>query len=142
LYFNKTLEDSRVKIHLEGNVVVLQEIGLELELGKEISPPCNLQLDLKVLNDAAIRNPYVRTWPPVSKVTVNGSQGVRMKTHFLGMNEQQGQAVRKWLIDEELKNNRKKLEAITPKATTPEEIEEMKKKEAERLKALEEKKKK
>jgi CheY-like chemotaxis protein len=142
LYFNKSLEDSRVKIHFEGNVVVLQEIGMELELAKEITPPCNLQLDLKVLNDATIRNPYVRAWPPASKVTVNGHAGVRMQTHFLGINEQQGQAVRKWLIDEELKNNRKKLEAIAPKATTSEEIEEMKKKEAEKAKALADRKKK
>ncbi len=142
LYFAKTLEDSRVKIHFEGNVVVLQEIGLELELSKEVAPPCNLQLDLKVLNDATIRNPYVRAWPPASKVTINGMPGVRMQTHFLGINETQGQAVRKWLIDEELKSNRKKLEAIAPKATTPEEILEMKKQQAEKEKALAERKKK
>jgi len=142
LYFNKTLEDSRVKIHFDGKAVVLQEMGLDLELSKELTPPCNLQLDLKVLNDASIRNPYLRAWPPVSKVMINGIAGVRLKTHFLGINEQQGQAVRKWLIDEELKVNRKKIERVAPKPTTPEEVAEMKKQKAEKEKALAEKKQK
>ncbi len=132
LYFSKQLEDSRVKFYLHGTVVSVKELGLDIELFAEIIPPCNLQIDLKALSKENLRNPYIRVFPPTHVFSQNGKSGVLAQSQFLGINDQQGQAVRQWLIDEELKNERKRIEAIPPKPTSPEEIAEMKKKEAER----------
>ncbi|MDB5038189.1 MAG: hypothetical protein JWQ35_1717 [Bacteriovoracaceae bacterium] len=119
LYFSKALEDSRLKIFFQGKVLVLGELGVTLVMEHEVVPPCNLQLDLKTFTAQDFRNPYIRVWPPVNKIsgpeTENGKFKYSVRSHFLGINDTQGQAIRQWLREEELKEKKKQLADITPK---------------------------
>lgn len=118
LYFSKTTEDSRLKIHFEGKAKTLGELGLDVALSKEVAPPCNLQINLKIFSEQDLRNPYIRVWPPLKKLndkdSEKGKYPVLLRSHFLGINDQQGQAIRLWLREEELKEKRKLLEAVPP----------------------------
>ena len=116
LYFSKTLEDSRVRFHFAGKTLVLGELGARLALQYEALPPCNLQLGLKIFTEQNLRNPFVRIWPPMVKLSgrdsENGKWNYAVESHFLGVNDLQGQAIRQWLRDQELKE---KKEALAPK---------------------------
>jgi CheY-like chemotaxis protein len=119
IYFSKTLEDSRLQIFFQAKVAVMGEMGVTLKLQHEATPPCNLHLDLKIFTEQNIRNPFVRLWPPLqrlgSKESEEGKFKVEANSHFLGINDEQGQAIRKWLVDEELKERRKKIADVPPK---------------------------
>ncbi|MBN8555390.1 MAG: hypothetical protein J0L93_08100 [Deltaproteobacteria bacterium] len=118
LYFSKNLEDSRLKIYFDAKTLILGELGAKLALTREVLPPCNLQLSLKVFSEQELRNPYVRAWPPTSRVSSSDSEkgkyAFSVDCHFLGINDQQGQAIRKFLIDEQMKDRRKKIEDVAP----------------------------
>gem|GEM_PF-4839633 len=119
IYFSKKIEDSRLKIFMSGKTLVMGEEGIQLALDHEIVPPCNFRLDLKVFTKQDLRNPFVRAWPPISRVesqdSGNGKFPFRVNTHFLGINDEQGQALRHWLHQEELKERAQELAPITPK---------------------------
>lgn len=104
LYLSKTLDYSRCNFFLTGKVLAVSEMGVKLALSLDISLPCNLQLGLKALSEQKLRNPFVRAWPPLEKM--KGDLKCATETHFLGINEQQSQAIRQWLYDEQLKDKK------------------------------------
>lgn len=119
LYFSKTLEDSRCKFYFPVKTLILGEMGVRLASSIEITPPCNMQLALKIFSEQNMRNPYIRVWPPVTKISGpesnNGKYPFCAETHFLGINDQQAQAIRQWLQNEELKDKREALAPVVPK---------------------------
>lgn len=120
LYFSKTLEDSRCKFFFPAKTLVLGEMGVRLAFPFEVAPPCNMQLALKHFSEQNLRNPYIRVWPPLTKISgpesSSGKYPFSAETHFLGINEQQAQAIRQWLQNEELKDKRKAIADIVPKS--------------------------
>lgn len=113
IYFSKTLDYSRCNLHFNVKTLILGEMGVRLALPFEISLPCNLQLGLKIFSEQNLRNPYVRVWPPLDKISPaesnEGKYAWAAETHFLGINDQQGQAIRLWLRDKELEGKRSEL---------------------------------
>jgi DNA-binding response OmpR family regulator len=122
LYFSKTLEDSRCKFFFGCKTLILGEMGVRLAFPFELSPPCNMQLALKIFSEQNLRNPYIRVWPPLKKISgaesSAGKYPYSAETHFLGINDQQSQAIRQWLQNEELKEKRKTIAAVAPKSKT------------------------
>jgi len=126
LYFSKTLEDSRLKIYFFGKTLELGESGCRLALEFEPVPPCNMQLDMKSLSKQNLRNPYVRAWPPVVKLSGDlvTKENLRfgVMTHFLGIDDHHGQALRLFIRESEMKARTDALAPIAPKmgeAPTP-----------------------
>lgn len=119
LYFSKTLEDSRLRLYVPAKTLVLGELGIELALSRDVRPPCNLQLDLKIFSEQNLRNPFVRAWPPVRNLaphqTSSGKYPYSVRTHFLGINDPQGQEIRKWLREEEIKERASQWTPVPPK---------------------------
>ncbi|PIR23881.1 MAG: hypothetical protein COV44_00265 [Deltaproteobacteria bacterium CG11_big_fil_rev_8_21_14_0_20_45_16] len=119
LYFSKTLEDSRLKIYFFGKTLELGETGCRLALEFEPVPPCNLQLDMKSLSKQNLRNPYVRAWPPVMKLSGDLAAKEKLRfgvmTHFLGIDDHHGQALRLFIREAEMKERIAAVAAIAPK---------------------------
>jgi CheY-like chemotaxis protein len=119
IYFSKTLEDSRLRIFFKGKIVTLAESGATVLLEHDVVPPCNFHLDLKIFDNQNLRNPYIRVWPPAKKIapkdSENGKYKVTCQSHFLGVNDDQASAIRQWLRDEELREQRKLIADVPPK---------------------------
>lgn len=113
IYFSKTLDYSRCNFHFSVKTLILGEMGVRLAFPFEVFLPCNLQLGLKIFTEQNLRNPYVRAWPPLEKLDTKdsneGKYAWAAETHFLGINDSQGQAIRLWLRNEEMKETRAEL---------------------------------
>ncbi len=113
IYFSKHLDYSRCSFNFQVKTLILGEMGVKLAFPFELSVPCNLQLGLKAFTEQNLRNPFVRVWPPLESLapqkTGENPFLWAAETHFLGINDQQGQGIRLWLRNHEMEETRSEL---------------------------------
>ena len=73
------LEDSRLRLFFSGKTIMLGELGVKIALSQEIAVPSNYQLNLKIFSEQDLRNPFVRAWPPILRLSPAESEGGKYK---------------------------------------------------------------